>query len=72
MREEPRRLLTVPCSKTSKIEIWLNARGDLVITRLKKGKPAPITVKIYKPSNDPEIPLKPLKLRSKGSVIIKR
>jgi len=69
---EPRRLLVVPCSTVSQIEIWLNPRGDLVITRLKRGQPTPITLKIYKPTRDPEAPLKQISLRSKGSVIIKR
>ena len=69
---EPTRLLVIPCSSISRIEIWLNPRGDLVITRLKKDQPTPITLKIYKPSKDPEAPLKQIRLRSKGSVIIKR
>lgn len=67
-----KRLLIIPCSTVSRIEIWLNMRGDIVITKLKRGHPATITLKIYKPSKDPARPLKPIKLRSKGSVIIKR
>jgi len=67
-----RRLLAIPYSSTSLIEVWLNNRRELVITRKRKGQPAPITLKIYQESGDPEIPLKPVKIRSKGSVIIKR
>ena len=65
-----KRLLLLPRSPTSRIEVWLNRRGELVITKTRKGNPAPITLKIYKPSRDPEIPIKPVKIRSKGSVII--
>jgi len=67
-----KRLLVIPRSTVSRIEIWLNPRGELVITKITKGRPTPITIKIYKPSKDPETPLKPVKLTSRGSVIIKR
>ena len=69
---QPARLLVIPCSTASRIEIWLNPRGEIVITRIRHGKPAPITLKIYKQSKSPETPLKQVKLRSRGSVIIKR
>lgn len=69
---ELKRLLVIPCSTISRIEIWLNPKGDLVITRIKRNQPTPITIKIYELSEDPETPLKPVTLRSKGSVIIKR
>jgi len=64
-----RRLLLLPLDN-SRIEVWLNPRKQLVITRLKDGEIAPITLKIYKKTKDPEAPLKPLKIRSKGSIII--
>jgi len=64
-----RRLLLIPLNN-SRIEVWLNPRKQLVITRLKGDRIAPITLKIYKKAKSRYKPLKPVKLRSRGSIII--
>jgi len=64
-----RRLLLLPLDN-SRIEVWLNPRKQLVITRLKDDRIAPITLKIYKKAKSRYKPLKSIKLRSRGSIVI--
>ena len=64
-----RRLLLLPLGN-SRIEVWLNPRKQLVITRLRDDRIAPITLKIYKKARNRRRPLRSIKLRSRGSVII--
>ena len=64
-----RRLLLLPLDG-SRIEVWLNPRKQLVITKLRGDRIAPITLKIYKKAKSKHKPLKPVKLRSRGSIII--
>ena len=64
-----RRLLLLPLGN-SRIEVWLNPRKQLVITRLRGDRIAPITLKIYKKAKNRHRPLRSIKLRSRGSVVI--
>jgi len=64
-----RRLLLLPLGN-SRIEVWLNPRKQLVITRLRGDRIAPITLKIYRKAKNRRRPLRSVKLRSRGSIVI--
>jgi len=56
--------------REDELQVWLNPNHSLVITRYRRGEPAPITVKLTRIKLRGDPPLKRIRLRSQTSVVV--
>jgi len=56
--------------REDELQVWLNPNHSLVITRYRRGEPAPIIVKLTRIKRKEDPPVKRIRLRSQASVII--
>ena len=56
--------------REDELQVWLNPNHSLVITRYRRGEPAPIIVKLTRIKHKGDPPVKRIRLRSQTSVIV--